>query len=124
MRNTLISTLFAMLCCAISACNTKVGKHVSIIIKDTSAGKSVMMIAQDTVIDFDDHMYLGRLTDSAGYIIFKNGDNKWQLTLNKEQVSQLKPVPNDTAMKYMYQNAYYSFNTMLSSLPSGQLVHG
>ena len=122
MRNTLISTSFAMLYCAITACGTKVGKH-TLIVKDTSAysGKSVMMIAQDTAIDFDDNMYLGHLSDSAGYIIFKNGDKKWQLTLNKEQLAQLKLVPNDKDMKYMCQNAYYSFSTMLPSLPSGSV---
>jgi hypothetical protein len=78
-------------------------------------GKSISMIVWNTEKDDDVHVYLGRLHFENNDYWFINQDKGWRVALDEEQLTRLKPVPDD--LREILLNADYSLSMTIGDLP-------
>ena len=77
--------------------------------------KAIALIVNNIEKENDVCVYLGKLQVDNGKYYFVNEEEAWNVSLDKEQLKQLKPVPDNLKEILLY--ADYALSLSLGSLP-------
>lgn len=77
--------------------------------------KNISLIIWNTEKEDDVHVYLRKLHFDNSEYYFENREKGWRVSLDKEQVKQLKPVSDD--LIEMLLNADYALSLSMGNLP-------
>lgn len=81
--------------------------------------QSIALVVHNADDDDDIHVFLGRLFLTNGEWYFINEEPGWKISLNSEQLSRLKPIPDP--LKSVLLNADYALPMVIHSLPDSDI---